>query len=301
MTVAASLSITKSCFPTRFASAKDEEWQKCLAARNELVETGFGGPNWKGAGTGKNVVKSDLIAVVAAFRKWQSMRSDKDRAIFCRKHGIDNTAMKDISSLRLQYLGSLKDAGFVKDQGEEFYNQSKDDALLTSCCLVAGLYPNVCTLMRPRRGGPKGGRLLTKEGEVCKTSSGSFQTQRLRNASESGKDAYAVFHSKHRSLSTGERAGEVFLSEVNFISRFALLLFGGELVIEKNALIVDGWLKFKVGESGSGIAALVLIQELRTELDSVLLSHTDPSSESQRRRDDCQKLLLFVCQLLAEE
>jgi len=43
-----------------------------------------------------------------------------------------------------------------------------------------------------------------------------------------------------------------FLSEVNFVSNFALLLFGGELELVHNTIIVDKWLKFKVSSDEEG-------------------------------------------------
>lgn len=192
----------------------------------------------------------------------------------------------------------LADAGFIQ-RGIDSYNDSNDDALITSCCLVAGLYPNICTLMRPRKGGPRGGRLLTKDGDMCKPNSNSFQTKRVRSVAESGRDAYAVFHSKHRSVGTSDRPGEVFLSGVDFVSRFALLLFGGQLAVEKNALIVDGWLKFKVGEKGNSGA--LLIQELRSELDNVMLRHVVAGDEDQGSKEADKKVILMVRQLLGQE
>jgi hypothetical protein len=40
-----------------------------------------------------------------------------------------------------------------------------------------------------------------------------------------------------------------YLSEVNFVSKkISPLLFGGQLELVKNAIIIDGWLKFKVSD-----------------------------------------------------
>jgi len=66
------------------------------------------------------------------------------------------------------------------------------------------------------------------------------------------KDAYAVYHSNHRSLGTEQNRPMTFLSEVNFVSNFALLLFGGELELVHNTIIVDKWLKFKVSSDEEG-------------------------------------------------
>ncbi|CAB9528460.1 Putative ATP-dependent RNA helicase DHX30 [Seminavis robusta] len=295
LTVAAVLSNTKSCFPPRWGSVKETEWQSCIQARKSLVENGFGGKSWRGG-----TVKGDLTATIAVYREWTKKRNDKERAVFCNRNGLDNVALKDMSSLRSQFRDCLKDAGFVGAELDSCNNGANDDALLTSCCLVAGLYPNVATLMRPRKGGPKGGRLLTKDGDVCRPSMGSFQNERVRNVSESGRDAYAVFHAKHRSIGTGGRLGDVFLAEVDFVSRFALLLFGGELSIEKNALIVDGWLKFKVGDKGAN-NGIVLLQELRSQLDAVLLEHVTATDGRHEVHQNNERLLLVLRQLLTEE
>ena len=126
---------------------------------------------------------------------------------------------------------------------------------------------------------------MTNDGDECRPQSNSFQRERVQVAAETGRDAYAVYHAKHRSIGTisssagsKQRPPEVFLTEVNFVSRFALLLFGGELEIDKNAIIVDGWLKFKVsGEDAKDkgkkdiILNAVLILALRERLDAMLL------------------------------
>jgi hypothetical protein len=293
LTIAAALSTTKSCFPSRWGNSNDTDWEKVSKARTALVESGFGGLNWRGGN-----VKGDLIASIAAYNQWAKERNDKERGVFASQNGLDKMALKEIHSLRRQYEDCLKDAGFLT-KGIAYYNKAKDDALLTSCCLVAGMYPNICTLTRPRKGGPKGGRLLTKDGDECRPSSSSFQMQRIRNAAESGKDAYAVFHAKHRSVGTGHQQGQVFLSEVNFVSRFALLLFGGELEVQNNALIVDGWLKFKVGEKGTSNA--VLIQELRYQLDNIMVGHIASKEKDSMWEEDCQQVVDVVRQLLAQE
>jgi hypothetical protein len=286
LTVAATLSCTKSCF---WGSSADSP---AVTARNALVESGFGGRDWRGG-----TVKGDLIAAIAVYREWTKRKSDKERFSFCISHALDCVALKEIHQLRGQFLDCLTEAGFVT-KGLEYYNRSKDDALLTSCCLVAGLYPNICSLMRPRKGGPKGGRLLTKgDPTLARPASSSFQKQRVDKTAETGKDAYAVYHAKHRSLGAGDKPGQLFLSEVNFISRFALLLFGGELKVKNNAIIVDDWLKFKIADKG--VAGAVLILAFRDELDKNMLEHI--VSTRQEEGPDSQQLMKVIRQLLAEE
>ncbi len=95
-----------------------------------------------------------------------------------------------------------------------------------------------------------------------------------------------MYHAKHRSLGTVKfRAPVIFLSEVNFVSKFALLLFGGELELIKNAIIVDGWLKFKISDDGESkgkreVDNAVLILSLRSLLDDVMNEHVIESCSS---------------------
>ena len=215
------------------------------------------------------------------------------REKFCRDHALNNTTLVEMETLRRQFFDLIVDAGLVsKNNGfsdRDDCNIANDDALLTSCCLVGGLYPNICTLIRPTGGSKSGGRLLTNGSDAtCRPSSSSFQRLRVQKASKSGKDAYAIYHSKHRSVGTALPAGqkkapESFLSEVNFISKFALILFGGQLELVKNAIIVDKWLKFKVSsDEETAKQNAVLILSLRDLLDQVILENmTFASSGSE--------------------
>ncbi|KAL7456499.1 hypothetical protein ACHAWC_007988 [Mediolabrus comicus] len=308
--IAASLSCTKSCF----ISGRQLD-PTAIEARDSLIENGFGGRDWVGG-----TVKSDLLAVIAVYRAWKNVqRNYKKEKLFCRSNALNHVALREIDQLRNQFLELVIDAGLAssKDDGLSDCNIAKEDALITSCCLVCGLYPNICTLSRPRRGGPKGGRLLTKDGDICKPSSSSFQRKRVATAAEHGKDAYAVYHTKHRTIGVVGLAGprqrprETFLSEVNFVSKFSLLLFGGQLELVKNAIIIDGWFKFKVSDDGennkgSVIDNAVLILSLREALDKVILEHVIGTSlvspeEKSAMIERHKRIIGVVRQILSEE
>jgi HrpA-like RNA helicase len=267
LTLAASLSSTKNLF-----------WSSENEKQKLLIEQGFGGATWMGG-----TVKGDSIAAVAVFDQWNSRSNQNKRFLFAKENGLDHSVLTDIRNLREQFRDCMVDAGFLQPQNEANDIHSQN-ALLTSCCLVAGLYPNIATLVRPTRGklGFRGGRLLTKDGDSCTPSAESFQSERVRHASESGRDAYCVYQSKNQIIgatkegtSTSARK-QIFLSNVNFVSRFAILLFGGVLEVKDNSLVVDSWLKFKVGEKGRITA--ILVSELRRELDMVLLDQMVPGS-----------------------
>lgn len=301
LTIAACLSHSKSIWlPSRVIGKGGREMQQ------QLVEEGFGGKSWRGG-----TVKGDLIGAVAAYNKWSSQPKDKDRRKIASKYALDNNVLREVHSLRSQFRDSLIDAGFLDTS--DSWDGCHDDALFTSCCLVAGLYPNISTLMRPRRGrgNARGGRLITKDGDVCKASSSSFQSDRLWNAKEDGQDAYAVYHAKHRTIGVDTKPGavggqaDIYLNEINFVSRYALLLFAGNVELKDTAIIMDGWLKFKVGEKGSKSGA-ILILELRKELDNVMTRHVessgdDDASDAEAMRAHCQRVLQIVRKLLQDE
>ena len=272
LTIAAALSCSNSCFVPVFGGKN----LSCVEERDLLIENGFGGKNWEGG-----TVKGDLIAVIAVYRAWAE-KEQHHRKTFCRCHGLINSTLREMEMLRRQFLDSMVDAGFVSSSKEssvllnnDDWHLFREDALLTSCCIVGGLYPNVCTLVRPT-GLKDCGRLLTNDSDAtCLPSSTSFQRTRLQQASKAGRDAYAVYHSKHRSIGTGQdRSSVTYLSEVNFVSKFALLLFGGELELVNNSIIVDTWLKFKLGSDEKDFKLnAILLLSLRELLDKMILEH----------------------------
>ena len=278
-----------------------------------MIEHGFGGKDWPGG-----VAKGDLIAVVAAYRSYAKEKKNHLREKFCRDHALNSTTLIEMETLRRQFFDLLFDAGLVSKKNdlsdEDDCNIANDDALLTSCCLVGGLYPNICTLIRPTGGSKSGGRLLTNDNDsTCRPSSSSFQRLRVHKASKSGKDAYAVYHSKHRSVGAAtpgqnQKRPESFLSEVNFVSKFALILFGGQLELVKNAIIVDKWLKFKVSsdeESASAKLNAVLILSLRELLDQVILENitfaSAGSEEKAKMTERHREVIQVVRMILADE
>ena len=309
LTIAAALSSPKPCF---LRSSRERPLEATrIDARDNLIEHGFGGRDWIGG-----TAKGDLIAVIAVYRAWKQ-QPNADKIKFCWTHAIDSYAMKELDRLREQFYNLMVDAGFAaKGNADDTSNTANDDALLTSCCVVGGLYPNICTLVRPSssKGHNKIGRLLTKDNVACRPSSDSFQVKRVRNASESGKDAYAVFHSKHQtvgvSTDNSQRPPETFLSEVNFVSKFVLLLFGGQLEMVNNALIVDGWLKFKVTGDGekskSGtVNNGVLMLSLRSLMDDLITEQIQETSLTKEQNRQIlarhRRIIDVVRKLIADE
>ena len=161
LTIAAAMSTTKSIW-LPFIPGEQNSSKKAREAQERIIRDGYGGHNWIGG-----TVKGDTIASIAAYKMWVSSKNcigstEKGRRKFAAEHGLDHNTLNEVHGLRTQFRDSLKVSGLLRYN--DFDNQHSNDALLTSCCLVAGLYPNVATLMRPSREKRiRGGRLITKE------------------------------------------------------------------------------------------------------------------------------------------
>ena len=193
LSYAASLSAATSIWLSYLPGVENSRQQARLA-HEDLIRDGFGGASWESGS-----VKGDSIAAIAAYNAWsssaKSSKSDKNKQLrkFATEHALNYNALVDIKGLRRQYKDALQASGLLRINESD--NKYGDDPLLTSCCLVAGLYPNVASLVRPSKE-LKISRafLMTKFGEKCYSSSDSFQLARIRNASES-PSSLRQFHS----------------------------------------------------------------------------------------------------------
>jgi len=109
-----------------------------------------------------------------------------------------------------------------------------------------------------------------------------------------------VYHGKHVTIGAGKSANDLkkkqepFISDINFVSRFAILLFGGQTVVKQNCLIVDDWLKFKVDDisddsqkiSDKNKVNAILIDEVRKELDNVMLKRIMYNGNGNLKEND---------------
>ena len=167
----------------------------------------------------------------------------------------------------------------------------RSNSNLAACCVVAGLSPNVAALVVAKARN-RGAFLLTKDGERARPAAASFQRDRVKNANEGGRDAYVVYGEKRK------HGRDCFLDGVDFCGKFALMLFGGELEVAGEDLVVDSWIKFRVGEKGRGCA--VLVAELRRELDRILHKQILGGAMPEET-EECRRVLHVVEMLLREE
>lgn len=257
--------------------------------------------------------KSDHLAVVAAYNGWKAALSKGGRRAasdFCTRGFVSDQAMEAITAGRKQYAEILEDLGFIpraylpRLTGPPAYssagyqtlanigpgNENHGDldemsgsARVVKAALCAGLYPQILRIEHPKAKFQKvhGGAVETdnapgtikffdrEKGRVfLHPSSINFSTGKF----ESGWLAYSEL----------VQTSKVFVRESSMVPVYALLLFGGDLLVhhDQGLVRVDGWATFKA----PGRIA-VLVRELRAEAAALLQRKIeDPSLELGRSR-----------------
>ncbi|GMH55182.1 hypothetical protein TrLO_g5825, partial [Triparma laevis f. longispina] len=258
--VAAILSATKTIlYSGRGAKTSSEQIEN-------IINNGYGGRKTD------HHARCDLAASISFFDVYKNHFQPGVRGSrwkWAKENGMDYDAISEVEGLITQFTDLLIDANFVTRQNLPSHNINSSKSIFLQCCLVSGLYPNVAVLQRPKVTG-KGGNLITKDKERARPHFSSFQMKRVKDAGATGKDAYVVFHSKHRTVGVGGE-GMLFLSQVSFVSRFALLLFcggAGDCEVDSGYITLGNFLKLKVGGSGDNIA--LLVQGMRNVIDNML-------------------------------
>jgi len=301
LTVAAILSNSKPFWVQHISGSDGSKNAKELQSR--FIENGFGSEKWRGGNA-----KGDTINAVAAYLLWKKTPESTRWKLF-RSHAINNNILSEVDGLRTQYRKLLVDACLVPSNKE--IEEPEGDVFLTTCCLVSGLYPNLATLVRPKPGRFKGGKFVTKGSlELSRVTSSSFQADRLKNCAENGSDAYVCFTHKFRIIGSetsepvskdrrkSQNKSETFLCDINFVPRWTIILFGGNLELRKNAVIIDKWLKFKIGDEGSKEDYAVLVKALKQELDLTFLAKIGNNSPAVSEKH--KRLIEIVVILLSE-
>jgi hypothetical protein len=144
-----------------------------------------------------------------------------------------------LHSLRRQYEGQYGGWCWVPHQRVAYYNKAKDDALLTSCCLVAGMYPNICTLTRPRKISRKGG-LLTKMEMITVPARAPFKSSVSAMPQRIAWCVCRLSHNNKQTVSTGHPAGQKCSCRSQLCISLCSAAIQRRTGVQNNALIVDG-------------------------------------------------------------
>ena len=226
---------------------------------------------------------SDHLATLNAFTKWKNIRQKKgDRAAqnFLRDNFLSRQTLFQMNDLRKEFANLLISIGFLPKtfrviDTRKGNNNDINDAMananvngnnmaLVKAVLCAGLYPNI--IVAPRSlVGPSGGGDNKEAGEV------SFQS--LNKGDVYLHPSTIAFHEKrlesryccyHEMVKTSK----TYVRDCTTVSPFALVLFGGTLVVyqEKGVATVDEWLKFRISPKSATI-----VKHLRAQMESMLL------------------------------
>lgn len=268
LTIAASMS-ARNPFVSPFDKRDEAD-----AARKQFAEDG-----------------SDHLAILLAVTKWKETRRQQgDRAAqkFAGDNYLSRQTLFQLEDLRKQFANLLVSIGFLpsnfrleggkgrggntrnNDSGRQEGNASSsniianvnaDNMALVKAVLCAGLYPNIVvapkSLVQPgnkEEAGEVAFQSLNKGDVHLHPCTIAFKEKRLESR-------YCCYHEMVKTKKT-------YVRDCTTVSPFALVLFGGTLVVyqEKGVVTVDDWLKFRIGRKPA-----TLVKHLRAQMESMLL------------------------------
>ncbi|KAH8064601.1 helicase [Aureococcus anophagefferens] len=250
LTLAAGMSLPKGVFVAPFHKRKEAAAAKRRFARGS---------------------ESDLLAVVGAYEARGAL-DRRDVPGFCRDHFLHAAALGDLTGLRNQFRGHLRDAGLLGD--EEAVTLDETSSLLRGL-LCAGLYPHVARLA----GDAPHLRCRDRSKWWCHPQSLNFETLAPRGKLKERRTTYVVYNARLKT-------SKPYLLDTSVVHPLALLLFGGALreSLDGTRVVLDGWLPFKATKH-----AQLAVLALRGEIDALLAAAVDadararPAAEAQRR------------------
>ncbi|WVQ69774.1 uncharacterized protein L199_007994 [Kwoniella botswanensis] len=219
--------------------------------------------------------RSDLLTDVRAYDACMAIREKggSHGAVrqFCEQNFISSTTLRDITSLRSDFLSALSSIGFISSLNKEiakFSVNSKFDNLVKGV-IVGGLYPRIARIAMPKaqfervQQGSIQKDHEAKEVKMFDQSGRVFIHPTSVLFNESGfKSGYLAYFGK-------AETSKVFLRDATEVPLYGLLLFGGSITINHWAggimIGKDGFVKLKAGTRIG-----VLCSQLRRLLDAQL-------------------------------
>nr|XP_019013814.1 ATP-dependent RNA helicase A [Kwoniella pini CBS 10737]OCF52595.1 ATP-dependent RNA helicase A [Kwoniella pini CBS 10737] len=219
--------------------------------------------------------RSDLLTDARAYDACMAVREKggSHGAVrqFCEQNFISHTTLRDITSLRSDFLSALSSLGFInpsKSELTKFSINSKVDNLVKGV-IVGGLYPRIVRISMPKaqfervQQGSIQKDHEAKEVKMFDQAGRVFIHPSSVLFNESGfKSGYLTYFSK-------AETSKVFLRDATEVPLYGLLLFGGNITINHWAggimIGKDGFVKLRAGTRIG-----VLCSQLRRLLDAQL-------------------------------
>ncbi|GFZ45856.1 hypothetical protein JCM24511_03588 [Saitozyma sp. JCM 24511] len=218
--------------------------------------------------------KSDLLTDVNAYDAVAALRKTSGQSAvrnFCEQNFISASTIRDITSLRQDFLSALSQIGFLDSSAsslDKFSSNKGIDSLVKSV-LVGGLYPRIARIAAPEA--------MFKQihaGTVQK----DHEAKELKLYDQSGRVfihpssilfSEAGFKSGFLAYFAKAETSKVFLRDATEVPLYGLLLFGGPITVNHWAggimLGKDGWIKLRANTRIG-----VLCSQLRRLLDAQL-------------------------------
>ncbi|KAH7923230.1 P-loop containing nucleoside triphosphate hydrolase protein [Leucogyrophana mollusca] len=184
---------------------------------------------------------SDLLTDVNAYNEYMRLRSEpkSQRAsrTFCEENFISATTLREVTSLRLDFLSSLSDLGFIplsSTPTSATLNANGSNTNLVKAIVLGGLWPRVARVHLPRsaikfdkvQAGTVQRENTAKEYKVYDLHEGRVflhPTSVLFGAT-AWKSPFLVYFQK-------QLTSKVFVRGATEIPMYALLLFGGPILV----------------------------------------------------------------------
>jgi ATP-dependent RNA helicase DHX29 len=233
--------------------------------------------------------ESDFLTLCNVWEAYSETSSESAGRKFCHANYLSHSALREIRDARLQFLDLLCTIGFVNrsqvsgDSGDNrnsrrqwndaalqasIFNENGDKIEVIHAVLCAGLYPNVAHLVSPPGSSLNAHSIWHKQERLY------FHSSSVNSKFKTSANKWIAFHEK---FATPHR---VSVSTTCFVHPFALLLFGGSVVVKHvdRKVIVDEWI-----EIGMAAQTGVLMRELRRQVNIFLLEMIqDVKKQSQK-------------------
>ncbi|OAY64742.1 ATP-dependent RNA helicase Dhx29 [Ananas comosus] len=267
-----------------FVYPKDEK-QNVEKAKQTLLNSSLDG-------TASNVdnKQSDHLLMVVAYNKWARIlheNGSKAAQQLCRSFFLNSSVMYTIRDMRIQLGSLLADIGLVdlpkvilsagkrKDKldgwfadASQSFNMHAHHSSVIKSIICAGLYPNVAATIEGIDRSSLGGNKALFDSLSVKDRPLWYDGKRevhihpssVNHSLKSARYPFLVFLEKVETT-------KIFLRDTSIISPYAILLFGGSMVVQHQAasVMIDGWIKLTAPAQ-----VAVLFKELRRTLDAVL-------------------------------
>ncbi|WVW82777.1 hypothetical protein I302_104788 [Kwoniella bestiolae CBS 10118] len=219
--------------------------------------------------------RSDLLTDVRAYDACMAVREKggSHGAVrqFCEQNFISPTTLRDITSLRNDFLSALSSIGFINPSNSEvakFSVNSKLDNLVKGV-IVGGLYPRIARIAMPKAQFERVQQGAIQKDHEAKEVKMFDQFGRVFIHPTSVLFTESGFKSGYLAYFAKAETSKVFLRDATEVPLYGLLLFGGNITINHWAggimIGKDGFVKLRAGTRIG-----VLCSQLRRLLDAQL-------------------------------